>query len=354
MYCLRHMRCAKALGVGIWLLLVQSFRFMVPGCQVFDKNQNIEQTQETKSYLWYIFHFAIKVITIFARTTWLLPNIQATLVAKWNHMIRRDFSLRSMPNDSGLRPGRRRSVPDGSGFTLLEMLISLTMLSLVVLTVYMTFSLGVDVWQRMEEEESAERRQALAVRLLQEDFAQIRPYTWAGDEGQVRFFAGGPQSVFYVTTNGLGSRERQGKALFFTCLFVRSEDEALALHIYKTALPRPDLLEAVQDFRASGDTQRENYEPPSFVRENSVLVLSNLQEAGFAYQDQAYPVFSGVKVDIEGDWSQEMDSQVLAETEWVGDNLPGQISFQAQGPLGELLARTVLAQQPVLNRSRSP
>lgn len=242
-----------------------------------------------------------------------------------------------------------------SGFTLLEMIISLTILSLVVLTVYVAFSLGVDVWQGMDKEKSAAERKAITLRLLQEDWARIKPYTWHSEKGDVLFFAGGPRSVFYVTTHGLGAKNRSGKALFFTCLYVHSapEGEGNSLYMYKSGLPGPEVLEAVREFRTGSDMERANFVPPNFITEESVPVLHNVQDAQFEYQEQAYPIFSQVKAQVEGEWDQNRDTgDILADTEWVKDEVPGQISFTTEDPEKGLIARAVLSDSPELDHKK--
>ena len=242
-----------------------------------------------------------------------------------------------------------------AGFTLLEMIISLTILCLVVLTVYTAFSLGVDVWRRMEEgEKSAAQRKAIALRLLHGDFSNLRPYTWNSEKGRILFFAGGPKSVFYVTTNGLGATNRRGKALFFTCLFVHAsaEGEGSAVYVYKSGLPGPNLAELLRDFRAGGDLQRTNFVPPAFILEHSVQVIKNVHDAQFGYQRQAYPPFSGVKAEVEDVQStQSEEERVLAQSQWVENELPGQISFRARDETGGFLVRTVCSTSPLLDHA---
>ena len=243
-----------------------------------------------------------------------------------------------------------------AGFTLLEMIISLTILSLVVLTIYVAFSLGVDVWRDMEEKrKTPAERKAIAIRLLHEDFDGLRPYTWNSEKGTYLFFAGGPQCVFYVTTNGLGAANRSGKALFFTCLYVHSaaQDDGPALYVYKSGVPVPGLLEALQDFRSGGEMQRTNYVPPAFIRQESIRVINDVQDGQFGYQKQAYPGFSGVKTEVEGERKQQRSrGEILARTQWVADELPGQISFSAGEDTGGFLVRAVVSDSPVLDHKK--
>jgi hypothetical protein len=78
-----------------------------------------------------------------------------------------------------------------------------------------------------------------------------------------------------------------------------------------------------------------------------------VQDAQFGYQEQEYPVFSGAKADVEGDWQQNQDSgEILAETEWVQEGLPGQISFMVKDPENGFMVREVISQSPPLNHQK--
>ncbi|MGM0760868.1 MAG: PulJ/GspJ family protein [Thermodesulfobacteriota bacterium] len=244
-----------------------------------------------------------------------------------------------------------------AGFTLLEMIISLTVMSLVVLTLYMAFSLGVDVWKKMEEDQKSKtQRKAIALRLLQNDFRSLCLYTFNSEKGEFLFFAGGPQCVFYVTTNGLGAAHRLDKALFFACLYVHTapNGQGNSLYVYKSGVPGPELLRALRDFQAGTEIERSSYVPPAFILQESVQVINNVHDAQFGYQRQAYPLFSGVKTEVQEVQSQQKDEgKVLAKTHWVDSELPAQISFRAGGELGDFLVCTPLSRKsPALDHGK--
>ena len=121
-----------------------------------------------------------------------------------------------------------------SGFTLLELIISLTITAMVVVVVYSAFSLGVRVWERQGQESDAVKRDEIMFRLLDRDVADMAPYVMLLDGASLSLTAGGPTAFFYVTRNGFGALRRQDRALFFTCLFVAEDDDKdLALYLYK-------------------------------------------------------------------------------------------------------------------------
>ena len=244
----------------------------------------------------------------------------------------------------------QRMMEDRNGFTLLEMIISLTILSMVVLTVYVAFSLGVDVWRRMDSTENPEQRRAIALRLLQNDFAHIQPYTVHRDQESYPFYSGGPQCLLYVTTSPLASSQMQDKGLFFSCLFLHSTDEhGLCLFLYKTNRPSEEILDVVREFRSGGSLHQECFIPPERIRSKSVVLVKNVGEAVFGYQGPSSPLFSGAKTDVESEKDQKTDSGSLARKVWVENELPGQMSFQAQGGQSSLFVHTLLSDHAVIN-----
>ena len=127
------------------------------------------------------------------------------------------------------------SEQNSEGFTLLEMVISMTILSMVVLMIYFSFSVGVDLWRKKQESDNPLQRLELALRLLSKDLESVVDYTCQWEKGTTYFFAGSQSCLFYVTRNGLGAVAREDKALFFTCLYLKSgPDGDMELFVSKT------------------------------------------------------------------------------------------------------------------------
>ena len=219
------------------------------------------------------------------------------------------------------KPPQRSSL----GFTLLEMIISMTILSMVVLMVYLSFSIGADLWKKKQSRGNPEQRIELALRLFSRDLENAVDYTSQGDKGSAYFFAGSRNCLFYVTKNGLGSGSREGKGLFFSCLYLKAADNgAHDLFVYKIPYPHNAYIQELQEFQTAGNMERESYQFSEEIAENSAQVLDNLQEARFTFHDQTFTPF-GVKRQELG---QDLESQYeLPLEEWVKSELPGQALF---------------------------
>ncbi len=94
---------------------------------------------------------------------------------------------------------------EAAGFTLIEVVAAMTVMALVVVVLYYSFSTALTTWQKQDaDNEQAERTVAMA-RLLTADLRACRPYTLNWKEGKDFFFAAGESAVFYVTTSGFGA-----------------------------------------------------------------------------------------------------------------------------------------------------
>lgn len=215
------------------------------------------------------------------------------------------------------------------GFTLIELIISLTIISMLVLVIYMAFSIGVSVWEKQDEKSDTYKRHSIMVRLLEDDFSQVSPYTLNWEKGKVFFFSAGPRAVYYVTQNGLGAKARQDKSLFFSCLYLdKSEDGTIGLFLYKTPYPQPEMIQDMQDLRNMSKAQRENYIPNSFIREQAVLILKDLQEPSFSFSEVDFKPLEGMNEDSNA--TEEKAYRTHMHSEWTRNELPKQMKFSYQ------------------------
>ncbi|EMG39091.1 prepilin-type N-terminal cleavage/methylation domain-containing protein [Desulfocurvibacter africanus PCS] len=228
-----------------------------------------------------------------------------------------------------------------AGFTLLEVVISLTILSLLMLVLYMAFSTAATVWSRTGDGDSPKQRQETVSRLLADDFRGLRPYTLNWEQGRDFAFAGAKGAVFYVTTGGLGSTDRADHGLFFACLFLAPEertrpgrDSAQALYLYKSPYPDEDYFLALHDFATSTGDTRASWLPPESMRERSRLLLGHLGEAAFSFSAGA------AILPEEQDASPFAASRLLPEEDWAKQSLPAvtQLEYALDGQVFRALA----------------
>ncbi|WP_291323173.1 prepilin-type N-terminal cleavage/methylation domain-containing protein [Desulfonatronospira sp.] len=212
-----------------------------------------------------------------------------------------------------------------SGFTLLELVVAMTIVSLVVLTLYQAFSIGVRVWDSDDRQTEKAVRLEAALRLIQDDISRAVSYDINWSEGSTLLFAGGPDSIFYVTRNGTGAIGGAGSALFFSVLYLDScqESDGRCLFIFKSPRPGKEFVEAVDSFRRGTEFEREHYQPGSYFAEKSVKVLDRIEDWNISYSPEEFQPFAGLELELPDQRLHERGR--LADEDWVQDDLPGRV-----------------------------
>ncbi|HDS16237.1 MAG TPA: prepilin-type N-terminal cleavage/methylation domain-containing protein [Proteobacteria bacterium] len=208
------------------------------------------------------------------------------------------------------------------GFTLIEMVIAMTILALVVVVLYLAFSSAGRIWTRQQLRSGEGEREAALVRLLSDDLEKLVPYSYSWEKGQGFFFALGSRALFYATTSGFGSRQRGAQGIYFACCYLEKDaaGEGDALYLIKTWGPNIRLLDALAEFSRNPAGSLDLDEQ---LRESALLVLDGLGEAGFAVIAQPE------KLDLSGG---AQAGGALVEDEalprnWSHKLLPGAVFF---------------------------
>lgn len=212
------------------------------------------------------------------------------------------------------------------GFTLIEVVISLTIMAVVVTILYFAFSIGLSTWQGQSQATDRFRRLEKVTRLLQEDFEAMRPYSFRSEKGELFFNLGQGRYFFYVTTNGLGSQyqpagpDRTG--LFFSLLMLVPAPDGThwQLLLYKTPWPEQALFDLFVQVKTMGQAAREMWQADSNWQDKSLVLLSSLREPRLAYQAQAPAPFA--------DWRKGPAQELLVA--WDKGSLPGAVSLGFQ------------------------
>lgn len=132
-----------------------------------------------------------------------------------------------------------------TGFTLLELILSITILSLVALIIGSGFRLGLRAWERGNKElESNQRLRAFSALIVQ-DLKSIFPYKMEIDNKKVILFEGQENSILFVST--LGGRLQGGLKWV---KYSYNEDSRTLLYS-EGSLPDKELLETLKDERES-------------------------------------------------------------------------------------------------------
>lgn len=224
------------------------------------------------------------------------------------------------------------------GFTLLEVVVSITILAMVVTCLYMAMSTAAKLWTRQESGVTMFQRKALLARLLTADFADIRRYTTNWERGQDFFFAGGPRALFYVTSNGLGAYNRREDSLYFSCLFFtpnKKDPNLQDLRLYKTALPENALQEDLHEFAVSTDEDVQGLvglAEGGKLFSRSHLLLPGAREPEFSYDanDQDLNPEQDETVEVK-------ERSPLSSESWRNQNFPKRIRLECE--LGDEMLR---------------
>ncbi len=86
-----------------------------------------------------------------------------------------------------------------SGFTLLELIISIAILSMVILLISSGYRLALDSWEKGENETAATQRLRILSTLLSQQLKSAYPYRMKIDNKNVVVFTGDAGSVMFAT-----------------------------------------------------------------------------------------------------------------------------------------------------------
>jgi len=218
-----------------------------------------------------------------------------------------------------------------AGFTLIEMIIAMTILALVVTVLYLAFSSAGRIWSKQQVKGGRGEHEAALARLLQDDLQHLVPYSFSWERGEGFFFALGTRTLFYATTSGYGARQRQAEGLYFACCYLKEseeqEGEGLDLYLVKEMGPKKFLVEALWDFIQNPE---KDLNLSSEMIEASLLVVEGLREVSFAV------VADPEKLNLPGG---EIAEGALVEGDKIRNykrkNLPGIILFRYLNLTGE-------------------
>jgi prepilin-type N-terminal cleavage/methylation domain-containing protein len=98
-----------------------------------------------------------------------------------------------------------------TGFTLLELLVAVTVVSLLSTTILFGWRIAANAWGRASELVEEQRRVAATHELLQEQMAAMVPYSpWVRQGRQDVFFQGEPQTARFLSRYSLENRSGSG------------------------------------------------------------------------------------------------------------------------------------------------
>jgi general secretion pathway protein J len=96
------------------------------------------------------------------------------------------------------------------GFTLLEMMIGLTLLGLLMVLVYSAMSIGVRAWDSGDRKVAEASHQRIVHAFLRRELMQVFPVRWRGTAEAKIAFEGEQGTLRFVTTLNLGAGYKDG------------------------------------------------------------------------------------------------------------------------------------------------
>lgn len=211
------------------------------------------------------------------------------------------------------------------GFTLLEMMVAMLIVSGIVLAVYTAYSTVVRTWETSQEQSAWFRLEAVTARLLGEDWKALVPYGFTDARGAHDFFVGRSDRLAYVTSHGLGARRSVRGGLFFTLLLLEPLDQGLGLFCYKTDVPDLDLSTLVRLYHAGGQDAAVRTLELSLLEKSRLL--KTVDTAAFSFDSVA----GNATVWAEEDAANTLrELELLAQARWTSPELPRRLRLSWQ------------------------
>jgi general secretion pathway protein J len=96
--------------------------------------------------------------------------------------------------------GKRQRLNSRKGFTIVEMIVAMTLMSVVALIIAYGFYLGTDAWKRGERETGETQKLRVLSGLFYQQLKSAYPYQMDMDDEKVVLFEGESDSITFVTT----------------------------------------------------------------------------------------------------------------------------------------------------------
>jgi general secretion pathway protein J len=137
-----------------------------------------------------------------------------------------------------------RTVRFKQGFTLLELLISLSILAVIVVIIFAAFRIGIRAWEKGEAAVDDLQRKRIVLSLIKQQLASIFPKTITKEAKQQVLFKGDAKSILFVSALAL-MKENDFGAVLGTYRIIESDEDTEAITFFETstALMDPETVE---------------------------------------------------------------------------------------------------------------
>lgn len=105
---------------------------------------------------------------------------------------------------------KARGTYGSHGFTLLEMLVGLTLMGVLLILVYSALSLSLRAWDTGDRKVAIAAHERIVQSFLRRELGQVFPVRWRGIPESKIAFEGGKQEIKFVTALNLGASTHEG------------------------------------------------------------------------------------------------------------------------------------------------
>jgi general secretion pathway protein J len=161
--------------------------------------------------------------------------------------------LNSLEKKEGLLKSDRRM--GSSGFTLIEVLISITITAILVTIIFMAFRLGSRAWERGEQNLEPMQRQRAVLNLLQKQLSSICTCNISRMEGKPSLLQGTPAEMTFLSNTSIipGSGPGIVKVTYRIMTDKENKSESLLVHeeslSYMPVTPPPSATTGQNGFK---------------------------------------------------------------------------------------------------------
>ncbi|MBF0496416.1 MAG: prepilin-type N-terminal cleavage/methylation domain-containing protein [Deltaproteobacteria bacterium] len=135
---------------------------------------------------------------------------------------------------------RKHSLP---GFTLIEVLLSLTIIAMMLAIIFGSMSVGFRAWEKGEKAIDNITQESIALTLLARQIRSAHAQPLLLTKGRNPFFRGEQDSVRFISTFSLTNGNRTGLIQVCYKLFDAGGGKGRTLKIYESLLTDPQILE---------------------------------------------------------------------------------------------------------------
>jgi general secretion pathway protein J len=141
--------------------------------------------------------------------------------------------------------GKRKGA---AGFTLLELVVSFTILGLIVIVVFGALRLGTNAWERGGDQSELVQRRRVVLNLLSQQIKSAFPYKVKASKAEPDYiaFQGTPDSMQFVSAFSLKARRSEGLVVVYYRVEDGKGSEKVLKYFEKRALNK-DFFEKMPD-----------------------------------------------------------------------------------------------------------